>query len=341
MDDKKKTNLGTPTGDTDAVNKVYVDGFAFKTNDAPVIFIVGEANAEGLGTQSDLGTNFDFDILAGTVKIWDKNFNISPDNIPQNDIHHIDWGEWKYYEVGGIIFTITTGFSHEWQIAKRWSTDYPDKTLYIIKCASSSSSLFPNNNRYRSWSTIGEDNLRDMAIKYYGTPALDDLKEQGLNPKCLAIIWAQGETDARDVDEYSSYETRLADIITDFRNGLGFNNARVLIMQLSSYISSVGWNSVKQQQQNHCDNTNDILVPTGNFCRYAGSNGSGSIHYESNGLISLGNEYYDNFDFHGAKHSKTWDFEFFGQNKIEDIENIRETYGDLQTIHYPHTEKKV
>ena len=292
--------------------------FSYADDEVPVLFLLGQSNIDGRGKLSDIP---DIDVtFSGEVKIWNKPLQRSPSEIGTN---HVDNGAWKDYEVGDMV-TSPVGpqpFGPELQIAIKWRDIYYEqlgkKPLYIIKCAIGGTGM-NRRNAYdidQSWDN-GDGSLKNLAVKYFARPAIQQLETQGLTPKSIGFIWGQGESDTTSVGESAVYFDELSNFIPDIVTKIGFPDTRVLIMGLSNACdSSLNWAEVKMAQMEYVlKDDNAVLISTDGghlsidqetqntkeaIPRYEHDRIVSFLHYKSAGLITLGSKFFDALEFPG------------------------------------------
>ena len=359
MQNKPIINTTDPTNAQDVTTKNYVDDLIPPTYDGdevPILFLFGQSNMDGKGKLSDVpGLDVTFN---GEVKIWNKPLTRNPSSI---SVNHTDDGVWKNYAIGDMITSPsgTNPFGPELQVARLWRDKYyarlKNKPLYIVKCAIGGASLHENNNVDQSWHD-GLNSIRDLAVNYFSIPAIRQLQLQNLKPKCIGLVWGQGESDATP-SESTAYQTNLTNLITDLTTQIGFPDAKIIVMGLSAACDdSTHWIAVKQAQADYVlSNANSTLITTdGKFealgdltiqiaspiARYLDNIGAGPMHYSSSGLITLGNKYFDSLNLNGTKYVENWDFTLIGLRDGEEVLvnnqiDIEDTYGSLNFLQYP------
>ena len=335
----------------------------FAGDEVPLVIIMGQSNTDGRGNTSDLPdieTSFN-----GEVRIFDKPITREPASASTN---RVDNGAWKDYVLGDMVVSprspASGAFGVEFSLARRWAEEsyakFGNKPLHIVKFAVGNTSLGPTNSGIdRNWTT-DSDQLRELFIEYVWTPALRALQTEGLKPKCLGIIWGQGEGDGYSTSQSALYETNLTSFMQDIRTRTGFPNAKFQIVQLGNFDAGdkqSTWDVVKQAQKDvvDADSNSHLIVTDGStglnqIDRYLDGVGAGNIHFSSVGFLWAGNLMYDNLDFFGEPLDEPWDFVLAGSanpvgaplnlEAIGGTESERtraQKYGTLQSVMFPTT----
>ena len=154
-------------------------------------------------------------------------------NIPA--IFKVDTTVWFYYsrflnqgEGGGQWTALCQAsetrdkFGVELSLGTKLQSLYPERRIALIKHALSGSNLYKQwNPGNRSGDIRGEE-----YVKFVETVknALVDLKKQGYRPIIRAMVWQQGEADARDIagmDQSRRYGPNLKNFIEQVRKEFG------------------------------------------------------------------------------------------------------------------------
>lgn len=339
-----KTEINTQSAKLDTVD-------TYGANEVPVLILLGQSNMDGRGNTADLP---DLDVtFAGEVKIYDKPITRNPAN---STINRVNNGVWKDYALGDMVTsptgTASTAFGPELSIAIQWrDTKYntTGKPLYIIKCAVGGTGLAADANPDNSWDT-SDDSLRQLFYEYFAAPALLDLRLQGLTPKCVGIIWGQGETDSFNSTKAAAYEANLTQLVGELPTTIGFPDAQFYLMGLSEYLDGdADWDLVKTAQANVATaNSNVTLIPTDGsgtefkINRYISGDPAGEIHYNSSGTMTLGVLYFKNLDLiNRIDYVTPYLYEFFsnaaspGTPMPKDAITVDDHYGNVSPVMFP------
>ncbi len=300
----------------------------FSGDEVPLLVLMGQSNMDGRGNLADTPSLQGMD-FTGKVYIYNKPITRNPSSTATN---RVDNGAWEVYAPGKMVVspqgTAAAAIGPEFALAKWWAEQhYPrtGKALYIVKCAVGGTSIAPvTTGPDSNWSS-DTGQLRELAREYVVRPAVRALMLQGKRPKCIGIVWGQGESDATTTATAgSSYATNLASMIAEFRTAYGFTNPRIILMGLSNDMTSTAseWAKVKAAQiaAAAADPGSIKLVRTDGtdgasaVDRYISGVGAGTIHYSTTGVLDLGYRYAQALESSPApaSYTKTWDVEFFG-----------------------------
>jgi hypothetical protein len=98
-------------------------------------------------------------------------------------------------------------------LAEYLSEKYPDETFYIIKYAIGSASLNGYFNPYDDEKDACLEALYDLVYE-----GLGQLEDEGLEPKIVAFLWMQGESDASTINGTYSYYDKQKDMVALVRD---------------------------------------------------------------------------------------------------------------------------
>jgi hypothetical protein len=267
---------------------------AYESDDVPVLIIIGQSNADGRGSTTDL-PGVDTAGHAGRVRVWEKPVTRAPGSAAVNRVEN---GAWKDYAPGDAMVSPVdgNGFGPELAIANMWrDTHYvaTGRPLHLIKLAIGGTSLAASGGGADTSWDDADDQLRVLARDFMVLPALRALEADGLRPHCLGFLWIQGESDANASDA-ATYEANLTAFIAGFRAECGAVAAPFFIVQLSDYAADANWVAVKTAQAAvavaHPDDT--VLIGTDGtdglpVTRFADGVGAGAIHLASAGLFTV------------------------------------------------------
>lgn len=182
---------------------------------------------------------------------------------------------------------------------------YPNENIAIIKHALAGSNL------YEQWNPGNRDNeqMGEEYCKWLHTIkiALNDLKKRGLNPIIRAMLWQQGEADARDIagfDNSRKYGENLKNFILQVRKDL---NVPELLFVYGEVIPIPakrfpGRELIRQAQidvstssNSHISVSNAILVETDDLqmlCSdYCSPYPKDDVHLGTYGILELGERF--------------------------------------------------
>lgn len=228
------------------------------SNPIKVILMAGQSNMLGSGTDgADLP---------------------APLNGPQGSI------QFTYGGSAGSISGLTNlqpgsglEFGPEITFGHATAANYSSEQFAIIKYANSATSL------ENDWDPAGGSSFNAFVSKV--TQGLNALTAAGYTPTVTAMLWTQGERDAREGFE-AAYEANLNTFIADIRTRFGAD-LPFFFSQLSSQqtnLPATGLNGVRGAQSNvAAADAKAHLIVTDTF-----ELRSDKLHYSSAGQISLG-----------------------------------------------------
>lgn len=196
-------------------------------------------------------------------------------------------------------------FGVELSLGTKLQSLYPERRIALIKHALSGSNL------YKQWNPgnrVGETRGTEYA-KFVETVknALADLKKQGYRPVIRAMVWQQGEADARDIagmDQSRRYGTNLKNFIEQVRKEFGCEEMLFVygtVMPLAAP-RFTGRNLVKDAQTAIDENSgsvlsvkNALLVPADDLqmqCNdYKTPMPNDDVHLGTYGILTLGERF--------------------------------------------------
>ena len=271
--------------DTDDNNGKYPD------DTAKVILLGGQSNATGATVGSFLRANVGDEkyqeYLNGysNVKIY-YNSGTLVNGIPTVRNRSQEFVDVK---LGQGISAGTYG--PELGLAAYLSEAFPDETFYIIKYAIGSSGL------YSHWNPTDEEKDQCLVeFKETVETGLDLLEAEGLDPRIVAFVWMQGESDASTAfraHEYYELQKALVEHIRDeyaFYEGIGgiaFVDATITasgVWGTFFIVNDCKMRYAEESPLNFCVDTNlnglDTLVENND-----------PAHYDSTSMILLGELY--------------------------------------------------
>ncbi len=168
---------------------------------ANVIILAGQSNAVGVGHVKYLAKHFTPHEVAA--------FTAGYPNIPINFYSHNIRSHGFMPTRLGCAERGRETFGPEIGLAEQMTARYPDKAVFIVKCAVGGTSLhadwfYPDGKCYRELLTIVGDSLRL-------------LEADGYTPRIRAFCWMQGESDG-DTAEHAAQYIRLYDaVLSNFK----------------------------------------------------------------------------------------------------------------------------
>lgn len=228
-----------------------------KSENEPTYLIVlaGQSNMVGAGLKKEIDTI----TVADHIKYY--NYGMSSKRVPASD----------------------KSFGPELGISRVLSTNYLKGKFILVKYAVGGSSMY-------DWAVEYDKQLTDKM----GTPMFGRLYDSLLhytqavkteNIKPLALVWMQGETDARFVQAGNAYYQNLSLLIKQLRMDLGEKDLPVLIGKINPLEHKYpGAKLVKNAQDSICRTIeNTYLIPTKGLEKH-----NDQLHYSSNGQLELG-----------------------------------------------------
>lgn len=301
----------------------------WQDDEAPLLIIMGQSNADGRGAKADLADmasfNFGAASIAGAepyVKIFNKSITRNPANSSVNRVYNGAWED--YTGSNGMIVspqtgTLSTSCGPELAFAYIWANKiYPNvaRSLYILKCAIGGTPLYYSGaSADTNWaSNAGQ--IRELFFKYLAQPAISSLLNSGKKPRLIGIYWAQGESDTDTTANANAYETNLTNFIADVRAKTGFTDGKFILQSLSNYSNTTQWNTVKQAFINVANND-----PRSKVIKIDGTDGtfpsnryrSDTIHFTAIGCATNAAKAFAELEFPGSKYqTPVNDFELIG-----------------------------
>ena len=219
-----------------------------------VILMGGQSNMVGQGKQSDLEkmtfaniTFFDFSLDANLTKSKDH-------------------------------------FGPEIGLSKELSKNYPNKKFILIKYAIGGASLLdwsPNYNKGKAEIT-GHPEFGNMYDKLL---TLTDSLTNGYNVKIKALLWMQGERDARIPEAGENYYQNFELLISSIRKDLGNQNLPVIFGKVNPPEDGYPALDAVVNAQIRISKVipNTYIIDTDDLEKW-----KDNLHYSSNGQLDLG-----------------------------------------------------
>lgn len=219
-------------------------------NEAVIFITIGQSNADGSAfadsvCDSEMKAWYEDSLRTHNMKIWFRSCKVknqasnalgeaarwcvddSSDIKPQwmdlwykNDIKHGRTAMQMIHGFGSTSEGASKRRGIEGAFGKKFTEEFPDKELYVIKLGVSGSQI-------STWAyPEDETNWRYFLENVY-KPAMNDLLEKGKTPVLAGVFWMQGCGDQYSREEY--YEEMLKRLISNLRNETGFSDAKFYV----------------------------------------------------------------------------------------------------------------
>lgn len=256
-----------------------------------VILIGGQSNATGQGYMKNIPDNFQID--KSVLFFYSKYLNGGAKSIKLGPLCQASESPDRF----GVELSLGTYLQQSW----------PDKKIALIKHALSGSDLFnlwnPGKNN-KDTINFGKEYKKFIYTVELG---LKKLREKGYEPTIRAMVWQQGEADARDIagmrNSYN-YGKNLRHFIKGVRKQ--FNSKNILFIY--GYVIPVplprftGREEVRLAQKNIDQNSNNSLALKNAFvintddlplrCDEPNSpNPDDKVHFNTLGILELGKRF--------------------------------------------------
>lgn len=225
-----------------------------------VVLLAGQSNMVG---QGDIGA----------LSVEDRQF---PENI-------------KYFNFGrgsGLQYE-PSKFGPEVTIAHGLSSHFPGQHFVLVKYAVGASSLLDWSPRWthKEAKVTGHPNFGPL---YYNFVNWVKKITEGKDVRFVALLWMQGERDARIPEAGTNYYENLSSFVTHFRSDLAQPSLPVVIGQVNpptSFHPAV--NAVRSAQQLLALTSEDVyLIDTDDLEKR-----SDNVHYSTQGQLELGRRF--------------------------------------------------
>ncbi len=263
----------------------------YPENAAKVILIGGQSNATGATHGSFLENNVPYEKYVEYLRGY-SNVKIlySSGTVNSGVVNIANYSEsFVDTKLGQGIGT--TRFGPELGLAAYLSENYPDETFYIIKYAIGSTGLGAH------WNPTNESrNTCLVEFKETVDLGLDLLKQEGLDPKIVAFLWMQGESDATTFKAARDYYDLQKALVENIREEYAVYEAPHGIAFIDAAVSESGmWQSAfllnqsklaysKESEINFYIDTNALGLDTM-------QENNDPAHYDSTSMILLGELY--------------------------------------------------
>ncbi len=164
-------------------------------------------------------------------------------------------------------------FGPEVEFTHAIAKTFPNDKIIIIKSAASGSAI----DEWLPGSPLYEGLLRQ--VKFVVDPAKTNIE---------AVVWMQGETDARSQESAEKYKEKLTSFITTLRHDLHAEQAVFLVGRISQKdINFPMEKQIRNAQDQVCqDDPNSILVDTDGLGKIYDK-----VHYNAKGQVELGRRF--------------------------------------------------
>lgn len=212
---------------------------------------------------------------------------------------------------GGMMSYDEDSFGPEVGIAETLSQQYPDETVYIIKCAFGGASLYQD---FQSPSMAAHISYLYKILTDMIDGGLHALKEANLNPKIVGFCWMQGEADASrsqsSEGHWDRYYDNLTKFVKDLRERYNADSLDGTMRFIDAYIhdhfefhKTVNNQKLRFSKASEYNYVINTLAPnlvstefTGLTAKYEPSvsiKPLDPLHYDSTSMLKLGNMFGD------------------------------------------------
>ena len=260
-------------------------------NTAKVIILGGQSNAVGSSSISQLHNKFGEDKYKEyangyeNVKIIYRCTSTGRENLSLSN-----YSDTFVNVKAGQGYT-SSSFGPELGLAEYLNKNYPNETFYIIKYAIGGCSMAGYWNVNKEDKQSGLTNFKETVDL-----GLSQLKEQGLDPKIIAFLWMQGESDCGSLPGAFNYYDMQVGLVDHIREIYAPNASNKGIAFIDAEISDSGYwnfymplNSVKRDIEK-LSPINFLIDTNGNGLTTLYENND-PAHYDSDSMIWLGQLY--------------------------------------------------
>jgi len=216
--------------------------------------------------------------MVGQGKIEEIDNSELPDNI-------------KYFNYGmspGFKISSSDRFGPEIGLAQQLSAKYPDKEFILIKYAIGGASMLNWSADYDSLKAKITGNPELFGNMHKAFNQKTDSILQGMKHQKVALLWMQGERDARipeaGVDYYDNFKNFVESIGIDSKN----TDLPILFGKVNPPLERYSaLDTVRKAQERIVnDVANTFLIETDDLEKW-----DDEVHYSSNGQLDLGRRY--------------------------------------------------
>ncbi|MBQ9979049.1 MAG: hypothetical protein IJP20_04590 [Clostridia bacterium] len=181
-------------------------------------------------------------------------------------------------------------FGPEIGIAAYYSEHYPDKELYIIKCAYGGTNLA---NQWASSSAGVSDGPLYINLIKHIDDCLDKMQSKNLIPNIVSFCWMQGEADGVEIPMTKIYYSRLDALVSDIRARYSEYSKYDEISFVDATVSEIDYwpyaNQINAQKKEFASKSNyNFIVDTQKLGLRTDKENNDLAHYDSASMIQLG-----------------------------------------------------
>ena len=235
-----------------------------------VYLLAGQSNMVGCGSYADLPA-------------IDSSLNQLQEKIPA-----VSFGYGYDYGLGPLKPGIGGGFGCELSFGKRMAAAYPQEEIALIKGSRGATDLA------KDWlppSAGGPGTLYSHFVAS-ASQAIAEL-QKNFDVELLGMLWMQGESDGLNQSYAEAYEENLKCFIADIRSHFGAPNLPFVIAMIDD--DPALWpytKTIRQAEMSIVAKVPNVLIfDTKDFPKLS----SEPAHYNSQGVIDMGNRFADKF----------------------------------------------
>ena len=245
--------------------------FAHSQTHLKVYLIGGQSNATGVGLVADLPGEYKKELH----------------NIKSYTSLHCDSlvaDKWLFMRPGYGANLQQHGC--EISFAHKLATLYPKDSIAIIKCTLGGSVL---ETQWKSPSAGGPTDPDHHLFQYFVNTVNNALNSLGTDYtyEIAGMIWMQGESDGMTTAWANKYEDNLTWFIKDMRDTLNAPKMPFVIGKISEITYWPFANIIRQSQDNVAEKMGNVGIIDANDYPI----GPDHVHYNSSGLIRMGNDF--------------------------------------------------